>query len=62
MKDIFVICVEEVQNIAVKKIGRKLTDEELHRVKKGIEFGLECWEDVVLNAIEELKKIRSDEE
>jgi hypothetical protein len=55
MRDIFVICVEDVQYLAKKKIGRELTIEELEQVKKGVEFGLECWEDVVLYAIDELK-------
>jgi len=32
-----------------------LTTEELQRVKEGVEFGVECWEDVVLYAIDELK-------
>ena len=55
MKQIFVISVEDVQYLAKKKIGRNLTLEELERVKKGVEFGLEmCWEEVVITAIEEL--------
>lgn len=55
MKDIFVISVEDVQYVAKKKIGRELTIEELQRIKKGVEFGLECWEDVIIYAIDELK-------
>jgi len=55
MKDIFVISVEDVQYVAKEKIGRELTIEELERVKKGVEFGLECWEDVIIYAIDELK-------
>ena len=55
MKDIFVISVEDVQYLAKKKVGRKLTIEELERVQKGVEFGLECWEGVVIAAIEELE-------
>ena len=55
MKDIFVISDEDVQYLAKRKIGRELTIEELEQVKKGVEFGLECWEDVVITAIEELK-------
>jgi hypothetical protein len=55
MMYIFVISVEDVQYLARKKIGRELTIEELERVKRGVEFGLECWEDVVIYAIDELK-------
>ncbi len=57
MKDIFVLSVEDVQYLARKKIGRELTIEELELVQKGVEFGLECWEEVVLTAIDELKNI-----
>jgi len=55
MRDIFVISVEDVQYVAKEKIGRELTIEELQRVKEGVEFGLECWEDVVIYAMDELK-------
>ncbi len=55
MEDIFVISVEDIQYLARRKIGRELTIEELQRVKEGVEFGLECWEDVVIYAIDELK-------
>ncbi|MDH5684290.1 MAG: hypothetical protein OEZ20_07495 [candidate division WOR-3 bacterium] len=57
MKNIFVIPVEDVQYIAKKKIGRKLTIEELKRVKSGVDFGFECWEEVVLTSIEDLQDI-----
>jgi hypothetical protein len=53
MKNIFTIPVTDVQRIAKEKVGRKLTIEELERVKDGVEFGLEYWEDVVKIAIEE---------
>ena len=53
MKNIFTIPVSDVQWIAKEKIGRKLTIEELERVKDGVEFGLEYWEDVVKVTIEE---------
>lgn len=55
MRDIFVISVEDVQYVAKEKIGRELMIEELGQVKKGVEFGLECWEDVIIYAIDELK-------
>jgi hypothetical protein len=53
-KVLFQLTTEDVQNIALKRIGRKLMDDELYRVQKGIEFGLECWEDVVKAAIDEV--------
>lgn len=52
---LFTICVEDVQSIAKGHFGRRLTEDELERVQKGIEFGLECWEEVVICAIEELE-------
>ena len=55
MKNIFRISVDDVQYLARKKIGRKLSLRELGRVKKGVEFGLECWEDVVIDSINELE-------
>ena len=57
MKNIFTIPVEDVQYIAQKRIGRKLNLRELELVQKGVEFGLECWEEVVGYAIDELKII-----
>ncbi len=56
MKNIFVISTKDIQYLAQKRIGRKLTIEEIEQVKKGVEFGLECWEDVVIDAIDEIVK------
>jgi len=52
---IFYISVEDVQYKAVEKLGRELTDAELHSVKKGVAWGLDMWDDVVGYAIDEVK-------
>jgi hypothetical protein len=55
MKNIFCISVEDVQLIALQRIGRKLTFDELQSVRKGVEFGLELsWDVVVKTAIDEV--------
>ena len=38
--NIFSITVGDLQNIAIEKIGRTLTQEELLIAKKGLEYGL----------------------
>ena len=59
-KNIFVISKRDVQSIALKKFGEKLSVEELEQVKK-VEFGLECWEEVVIEAISEILECRKKE-
>lgn len=54
MKVLFVLTDEDAQILARDKVGRELTDDELECVKKGVEFGLECWEEVMNTAIEEV--------
>lgn len=56
---VFTISSEDVQYVAMEKMGRKLTTEELYQVKKKIEFGLEYWEEVVGYAIEGLQETAS---
>jgi hypothetical protein len=55
MDYIFRISVEDVQSIALRRIGRELCLEELEQVQRGVEFGLELsWMDVVQDAIDEI--------
>ncbi len=37
---IFPVTVEDLQNEAISRIGRELTEYELRSAKEGIEFGL----------------------
>ena len=59
MEHIFRISVEDVQLLAKQKLGRELSVEELEQVQTGVEFGLECWEEVVLTAIEEAVQLEA---
>ena len=52
---IFVLSREDVIECA-REMGiaeEAITDDVLYQVKKGVEFGLECWSDVVKTAISE---------
>ncbi|MCD6539282.1 MAG: hypothetical protein J7K37_01055 [Candidatus Omnitrophica bacterium] len=60
-KNVFVISKKDIQSIALKKFGEKLNLEELEQIKKGVEFGLECWEEVVIEAISEVLEYRKKE-
>jgi hypothetical protein len=50
---IFILTREDVIGCA-KQMGipeEAITDDVLYQVKKGVEFGLECWAEVVMEAI-----------
>ncbi|MBU2540750.1 MAG: hypothetical protein KJ593_02510 [Candidatus Omnitrophica bacterium] len=53
---IFLLQLEDVQEEAMQKLNRSLTADELYEVKKGVEFGLEHWPEVVRHAIDNLKE------
>lgn len=53
-KIIYPITVGDLQNDAIKRIGRRLNDDELHTAKKCVEWGLSSVVDITLkSAIEE---------
>lgn len=52
MKAVFAISVDDVQEVALREIGRELTCKEMHQVKSGISWGFYEWEEVVIAAIE----------
>jgi hypothetical protein len=47
---IYPITVEDLQNDAINRIGRKLTDDELCSAKKYVEMGLSSIIDITMNA------------
>ncbi len=54
MQVIYPITIEDLQNDAVRRIGRKLNDDELYTAKKCVECGLSSIMDITLkSAIEE---------
>ena len=59
-KTVFKLTTEDVEMVA-DRIGiprSKLTDDVLDRVQDGIEWGLECWDDVVQTALVETVKMK----
>jgi len=55
---VFILTMEDVIACA-KEMGipkKAITDDVFHRVKKGVEFGLECWSEVVKTALDEALK------
>jgi hypothetical protein len=52
---IFSITEEDVQNIAIEKLGRKLNYDEIEKVKKDIGWGYVDWEQTVKFALDNLK-------
>ena len=54
MKVIYPITIGDLQNDALKRIGRKLNDDELYTAEKCVESGLSFVMDITLkSAIEE---------
>lgn len=60
---IFSVTVEELQNEAVNRVSRKLTDDELYVAKKGVKSGLSACIDITLRAaIDEAVRICNQED
>jgi len=58
---IFAITEDDVLEVARGKFGIDiLTDDQLRTVKKGVEFGLECWWEVVAAALGEALRGESE--
>jgi len=55
---IFILTKEDVIGCAreMRIPEEAITDDVLHQVKKGVEWGLECWTEVVKTAIAEAVK------
>jgi len=55
---VFILTREDVIGVAKEMDIPKeaITDDVLRQVKKGVEFGLECWSEVVKTALEEALK------
>ena len=51
VKPLFTIAVEDVQSVALERLGRILSDDELLTAKKGLEWGLLTYIDAVYSAI-----------
>jgi hypothetical protein len=54
MACVFSISTEDVQRFATSRVGRKLTNMELKRVRDGLQAGLEMWEYIAEIAIDEV--------
>ena len=50
-KPLFTIAVEDIQSVALERLGRTLSDDELLTAKKGLEWGLLTYIDAVYSAI-----------
>ena len=50
-KPLFTIAVEDIQSVALERLGRTLSDDELLTAKKGLEWGLLTDIDDVYSAI-----------
>jgi hypothetical protein len=53
---IYAITVADVQFWAEKVLGRVLDYDEMYSVRKGVEWGMDYWDEVVREAINNLPK------
>ena len=59
---IFAVTVAEVQCIAEPLLGRLLKYGEMHSVQKGVEWGMDYWDDIIKISIDDLPSKEEDEE
>ena len=50
-RDDVVQCLKELDLPGVDDLDKIVTEDFLREVKKGVEFGLECWSEVMKEAI-----------
>lgn len=55
---IYSLCIEDIQNVAEQEIDRKLTRDEIERIKNSINSNID-WYDAIADAISE--KIKTEE-
>lgn len=59
---LYAITVADAQDLATEMLGRELDFDELHQIRRGVEWGFFDWEDVLRICIHELNisKTNSD--
>jgi len=51
---IFAMTVADVQGVAEQVLGRLLNYDEMYQVRKGVEWGMDNWDDIIKVAIDTL--------
>jgi len=57
---IYVISVADVQFLAERVLDRQLDYDEMYSVKKGVEWGMDYWDEVVIAAIKNLPQKKDE--
>lgn len=52
-KILYVLVEEDAQGVAEEHLGRKLTEEELQDIKKGLEHGFDNWAETIQSILTE---------
>jgi len=59
---VFAMTVADVQTIAEQRLGRLLNYDEMYSVRKGVEWGMDNWDDIIKIAIDSLPLKEEDKE